>query len=47
MSETPDTETPEKGTSYVAERIRRSADGDPQPQVDDGILSPYRDDVAK
>jgi len=47
MSETPDAETPEKGTSYIAERIRQSADAGPEPKVDDGILSPYRDDVAE
>jgi len=46
MSETPDPETPDKGTSYIAERIRKSADADPQPKVDDGILSPYRDEIA-
>jgi hypothetical protein len=46
MNETPDNEMPGKGKSYIAGKIRESAENDPKPVVDDGILSPYRDEIA-
>ena len=44
MSDTP--EMPGKKKSFNAEKILKSAENTPPTKVDDGILSPYRDEIT-
>ncbi len=44
MPDTPDLKSVEEGGSITGQKILKLAKNDDVPKVDDGILSPYRDE---
>jgi len=45
MPDTPDLESFEKGGSITGQKLRKLAEDANPPKVDDGILSPYREEI--
>ncbi len=45
MPDTPDLKSTEEGGSIIGQKILKLAEDAEKPKVDDGILSPYRDEV--